>query len=574
MAPMERSTDSAALEALAAEYWETYLETHPMFATTIGDVRYDDRLADPTPEGSAAMATRFEALLARADDINEIVCNPADRITLSALREGLIADVAELRTGLLAWNVDPLDGIPSDFLSLPAYQRLELPEDGGRMVGRWRAMAEYTDRHTTTLLRSLVDGRVACRTPTMRTVSILETILDRPSAEWPLLDPLRCDALGAWPTAERERFAADLTRAVDEDIRPAFARLHDALVTEILPAARGEESPGMCAVPGGPDGYRNLIRMHTSLDIEAAELHSIGLGEIARIDDEIAELAGRALGTGTLAEALQALRGDPALYFTTRDEVYAKAASSLARASEAAPAWFGRLPLAACEILPMAEHEEHHAGAALYRQPAIDHSRPGQFVLNTSSPETKPRYELEALTYHEAIPGHHLQIALSQEQHGLPLFRRHLGPTAYFEGWGLYAERLAGEMGLYTGDLDRIGQLSFDAWRAARLVVDTGLHALGWPRRHAIEFMLAHTALAPDNVVDEVDRYIVLPGQALAYKTGQLELLRLRDEARATMGDAFDIRAFHDTVLGGGALPLPTLGTVVADWASRSLAPA
>jgi uncharacterized protein (DUF885 family) len=307
--------------------------------------------------------------------------------------------------------------------------------------------------------------------------------------------------------------------------------------------------------------------------VSAATLHETGLREVARVDEQLRDLACGTLGVRELEAALAALRGDPALHFSTSEEVFAKAASSLARAREAAPDWFGRLPLAQCDIVPMAELEEAHAGAAYYRIPANDGSRPGQYVLNTSAPQHRPRYELEALTYHEAIPGHHLQIALGQELDELPLFRRNLGPTAYFEGWGLYAERLADEMGLYSSDLDRIGQLSFDAWRAGRLVVDTGIHAMGWSRSEAIDFMLRHTALAPQSIVDEVDRYIVTPGQALAYKTGQLELLRLRDDTRATMGAAFDLRAFHDTVLAGGALPLPTLRTVVAEWASRHLAP-
>ena len=219
----------------------------------------------------------------------------------------------------------------------------------------------------------------------------------------------------------------------------------------------------------------------------------------------------------------------------------------------------------------MEPHEEEHSTIAYYRQPAADGSRPGQYFINTSSPQTRPRYEAEALAYHESIPGHHLQIAIGQELPDLPEFRRHLGPTAFFEGWGLYAERLADEMGLYTGDLDRIGVLSFDAWRAARLVVDTGMHALGWPRDRAIAFMLAHTALAPNNIANEVDRYIALPGQALAYKTGQLEILRLRVEARERLGAAFDIRGFHDAVLGGGALALPTLRGVVEAWTSDRL---
>jgi uncharacterized protein (DUF885 family) len=202
----------------------------------------------------------------------------------------------------------------------------------------------------------------------------------------------------------------------------------------------------------------------------------------------------------------------------------------------------------------------------------MDGSRPGQYYVNTSEPRTRPRYEAAVLAYHESVPGHHLQIAIAQELEGLPAFRRNLGTTAFWEGWGLYTERLADEMGLYASDLDRIGVLSFDAWRGSRLVVDTGMHALGWTRDRAVRFMLEHTALGPNNIENEVDRYIAWPGQALAYKMGQLELLRLRDEARSTLGPAFDIRAFHDAVLGNGALALPTLRSVVAGWAASSRA--
>ncbi len=277
-------------------------------------------------------------------------------------------------------------------------------------------------------------------------------------------------------------------------------------------------------------------------------------------------LAERTIGSRSRAEAIARLRSDPALHFATREEVHAKAEEALARATAAIPAWFGRLPRASCVVVDMPAHEEEHNTIAYYRNPAEDGTRPGQYYLNTSHPETRPRYEAEVLAYHESIPGHHLQIAIGQELEGLPAFRRHLGPTAFFEGWGLYTERLADEMGLYSGDLDRIGVLSFDAWRASRLVVDTGMHAMGWTRQQAIDFMLEHTALAPNNIVNEVDRYIALPGQALAYKTGQLELLRLRAEARERLGTAFDIRAFHDTVLENGAIALPTLREIVGAW--------
>ena len=564
---MERMTDAAALEALAAEYWETYLEANPLNATALGDARFDDRLGTPTPEARAATVAMFEALRERADALPEPPPGSVDATTRSALRESLAADLAELRTGLGEWNINPQEGAPVDFLTLPEYQRLESPEDGLRMTARWHEMARYTDEQVETLRRSAADGRVASVSPLRRTISVLEEVLDAPVEDWPLLAPLATlDELPGWTDGERNALRTSLREVVERDVRPALIRLHDMLVTEILPITRPDDDAGMCAIPGGSEGYANLIRMHTSLDVDAATLHRTGHAQIEQIDAEMLELGGRVLGATSLPAVLAALREDPALYFESGLEVYAKASSSLAKAARVAPSWFGRIPVEACDILQVPPHEEPHVGAAYYRWPAADGSRPGQFVVNTSNPRERPRYEAEALAYHEAIPGHHLQMALAQELLGLPEFRRHLGPTAYFEGWGLYAERLADEMGLYSGDTDRLGMVSFDAWRAARLVVDTGIHAMGWSRQQAIDFMREHTALAPRSIADEVDRYIALPGQALAYKTGQLELLRIREDARRRLGPAFDIRAFHDVVLLDGALPLATLAGVVDLW--------
>ncbi|HEY7737119.1 MAG TPA: DUF885 domain-containing protein, partial [Candidatus Limnocylindrales bacterium] len=359
-----------------------------------------------------------------------------------------------------------------------------------------------------------------------------------------------------------------LSSTIRDVVRPAFSRYREMLRDEVRPVARASDRPGLMHVPGGGDAYRRLIRHHTSLDLDAEEIHATGLREIARIDAEFVELGGRVLGTRDLPETLERLRKDPALFFATRDEVQAKATDALSRAHNAIPEWFGILPAAPCEVVRMEAHEEKHSTLAYYRQPAADGSRPGQYFINTYQPETRARYEAEALAYHEAIPGHHLQLAIGQERADLPAFRRHLGPTAYVEGWGLYTERLSDEMGLYSGDLDRFGILSFDAWRACRLVVDTGMHALGWTRDRAIAFMSDHTALAANNIANEVDRYIVWPGQALGYKTGQLELLRLRAAARDRLGSAFDIRAFHDVVLGAGAVPLPTLRELVDSLAA------
>jgi uncharacterized protein (DUF885 family) len=263
---------------------------------------------------------------------------------------------------------------------------------------------------------------------------------------------------------------------------------------------------------------------------------------------------------------------DRSLYYTSREEIVADARLAMDKARAAIPAWFGRLPRADCVVIPIPEHEEAHSTLAYYWQPAADGSRPGQYYVNTRLPERRPRYESEALAYHEAIPGHHLQIAIAQELTGVPEFRRHLGVTAFDEGWGLYTERLADEMGLYGSDLDRLGILAFDAWRACRLVLDTGIHALGWTRQQAIDFMRDNSPVMIENIINEVDRYLSWPGQALAYKTGQLELLRLRAWAESELGERFDIRAFHDAVLSQGAVPLPTLDDLIARYVARAAA--
>ena len=236
------------------------------------------------------------------------------------------------------------------------------------------------------------------------------------------------------------------------------------------------------------------------------------------------------------------------MHFATAEEIETKARETLARAKAAVLKWFGIQPKADCQVKVMGMHEAPYSTIAYYRNPAADGSRPGYYMINTYKPETRPRYEAEALAFHESIPGHHLQIAIAQELTGLPEFRKHQGVTAFVEGWGLYSERLADEMGLYSSDIDRIGMLSYDAWRACRLVVDTGMHAMGWSRQRAIDYMVENSVLAENNVVNEVDRYLTWPGQALAYKVGQLEILKLRDEAKRRLGERFDIKAFHDAV--------------------------
>jgi uncharacterized protein (DUF885 family) len=563
--PAAIATAAARLAALADEAWNSQLAARPVEATALGDRRFDAGLRSNDSAAFAADSERLATLRRRAQAIDPADLGAADRVTHAALLDFVDGELDLVESGVGAWAVDPLDGPQVQFLNIPSFQPVTSIAEGEALVSRWREMGPSIDRLIATSREALARNVGAPQALVRSVVAEIDDLLARPTDTWPLLDPAR-DAPAAWPAATRERYVADVRDAVVGGVRPALERYHSFLADELGPVARGDDQPGLAALPGGDAAYARLVRAHTTLALEPAEIHRIGLEETERIDAEFRELGGRLLGTSDQAAVLGRLRSDAALHFTNPGEVFAAAEASLARANAAIGDWFGRLPKAPCVVVEIAEHEAKHSTIAYYRQPAADGSRPGSYYINTSEPATRPRYEAETLAFHEAVPGHHLQIAIAQELDDLPAFRRLAGPTAYVEGWGLYSERLADEMGLLSGDLDRFGILSFDAWRACRLVVDNGLHALGWSRDAAIRFMVEHTALAENNIANEVDRYLAIPGQALAYKLGQREILGLRDQARAALGERFDIRAFHDVVLGQGAVGLATLRVAVEMW--------
>jgi len=560
------TADAAALAALADEAWLTLLAADPIAATALGDRRFDDRLP-PVREADIEATVQAERdLLSRARELaGADGWAPADRTTASALVETLELAIALLGSRVSTWSIDPLDGPQVAFLDVPSFQPVATVEQGRMLIARWQAMGPWIEAHAATVREGLADGHVSPISPIRRVVGQLDALLAQDDASWALLEPL-ADPHADWPDRERAAFDRDLRAAVRDVIRPAFAAYRELLTGAVLPRARADDRPGLEAVPGGRGAYAALVRGHTSLELSPEAIHELGLAEVARIDAELEELAAAVLGTRARSEATARLRSDPTLHFGAATEIVAVARDSLARAEAAVPGWFGIRPQAPCEVVEIPAHEAEHTTIAYYREPAMDGAFPGRYFVNTFAPESRPRYEAEALAFHESVPGHHLQIAIAQERTDLPAFRRFSGSTAYIEGWGLYSERLAEEMGLYSGDLDRLGVRSFDGWRACRLVVDTGMHALGWSRQRAIDFMVEHTALAPNNIANEVDRYISGPGQALAYKLGQLELLRLRTEAREALGPAFDVRGFHDVVLREGALGLGTLGSVVRAW--------
>ncbi|MES2209551.1 MAG: DUF885 domain-containing protein [Chloroflexota bacterium] len=563
--PALRPTAHEALRALADEFWESFLTAHPGFATVLGDRRFDDRLDDLSPEGRAAWASVLEQTLGRAGEIDPSGLDGSARVTRSMLIEEASGQLMALRTGVDDWSLNPIDGPQTWVVDMVDYQPISTPEEGRRLITRIRAMDRLIDQVVERLRRGLARGCVSSVVPVERVIDEVSGLIGTPAAAWRLAVPAG-EPHEDWPADVLEAFRTDLIEAIDSVVLPAFRRYAEVLRQEILPVARPSGQPGLVHVPEGTAAYRALARSHTSLDLDPLEIHEVGLREIERLDRAFADLGASVLGVHGLEATLRALRTDLRLRFANADEVWATARSTLERAQAATPAWFGRLPIAACEVVPIPAESAPHQTLAYYAWPALDGSRPGRFHINLHAPETRARYEAEALAFHEAVPGHHLQLAIAQELDGIPAFQRTLGSNAFAEGWGLYTEGLADEMGLYSSDMDRFGILSFDAWRACRLVVDTGIHAIGWTRDEAIGFMREHTALDEGNIANEVDRYIAWPGQALAYKLGQLEILRLRAHAKTVLGPRFDIRQFHDVVLGSGAVGLVTLAGIVETW--------
>jgi uncharacterized protein (DUF885 family) len=559
---------SAALASLADQYWQRRLAADPIEATLLGDRRFDDRLPDPSPEANQTEIDRLTDLTARVGALDAGALEGAHRITHGALLSEIGNELAVRRCAIADWAVDPLEGPQVLFLNLAHLQAVRSPQDGRALAARWHKVGDYLDARTANLRRSAGQGRVATAEAVTRVLRQLDELLAQPSGSWVMMEPARAPHPD-WSEADRRALDEGVRAAVEEKIRPAFARYRQALRDEIAPRARDDRAVGLLHVPGGEECYQRLIGVHTSLTLSAEQIHRIGLEENARIRAEMTDLGQRLFQTADLAQTQKRLREDPALYFSTRQEVEDKAREALARAEAAMPRWFGRLARTRCVVKRVEPYEERDTTIAYYRQPAIDGSRPGTYHVNTYAPETRPRYEAEVLAFHESVPGHHTQIALAQEQTGLPEFRKHLGVTAYVEGWALYTERLAAEMGLYTDDLDRMGMLSFDAWRASRLVVDTGLHVKGWSRQQALDYLTENTALAANNIENEVNRYVSWPGQALAYKLGQREIFALRREAEKRLGARFNIRTFHDAVLAHGAVSLPLLRAEVERWSTR-----
>jgi uncharacterized protein (DUF885 family) len=528
------------LKALGDAYWEDTLRENPTYATYLGDFRYNDRLADLSESGRARWRGVAGRLLARLSELDGALLGEGDRVTADILRLLLERGLEEERHKFWQWDVDQMNGPQVDFPQLMNYHPAS-DEEG--LIARFRAFPEYLGQYLGNLQAGVREGRVAMRGAAERVIAQLREMLAKPEEKSPFA------------------LRPSLVPAVRDSVYPAYRRMLEYLEGEYLPRARREDV-GLWALPGGEEAYRFRIRMHTTTDLGAQEIHEIGLAELGAIQAEMSAIA-----KGDLRAYLETLKADPRHFFASRDEVLGSARHELARATRELPKWFNRLPKNECEVKAIEDYREKDCVAAFYYPPDEGLNRKGIFYANTWEPRSRPRFNMPALAIHEAVPGHHLQIALALELGDLPRFRRNAGFTAYVEGWGLYSERLGDEMGLYEDDLSRFGMLTYQAWRACRLVVDTGIHAFRWSRARAIEFFMQNVALGEPEVLNEVDRYIIWPGQALAYMIGKREILRLREEARRSMGPKFDIKEFHDVVLRNGAVPLTTLRAIVQGWA-------
>jgi uncharacterized protein (DUF885 family) len=541
--------DGSSAGKLIERYWEDLLEAEPMLGTAIGDERFDDRLPDPGPAGRAQRERLHRGALEELGSFEIGALDEDRRVSLDILEAIARRDLAALehRTDRLS-AVSHLWGPAGLVGELASLQRADTPERLDRYRARISATPAFYDAELEIMREGIADGVRAPRIVAERALAQTERLLAAGADESPALAPVPAD-----DDAGREL----LTRAIADHLLPALER-YRAGVRDYLPNAT--ETIGLSALPGGEAMYAAQILAWTTLELDAREVHELGIQDLERIQEERGRSAA-ILGYPDAATAEAGIAQHAAFRFASPDELKAVAEAQVRRSWDVAPAWFGRVPSANCEVRLVEAFREADMPFAFYNQPTEDGSRPGVYYVNGFDLDRKPKHQLASTTYHEANPGHHFQVALEQEMDGRPAIRRFggfLAGSAFTEGWGLYSERLADEMGLYEDESERLGMLDLQGMRAARLVVDTGIHALGWTRERAIA-TLEDAGLPTVEATIETDRYITMPGQALSYKIGQFEIERQRAAAAEREGAEFSLRAFHDRLLALGSLPLTAL---------------
>jgi len=566
-----RADESARFHALLEREWIVRLAENPLLATYAGVHTGDDRLPAAREEDLARRERETRAYLEGLGKIDRAALPPADQVSYdlfgTELRDRL--DSRKFGEEQLMLNAD--SGFHTELAQLPDLVPLATVRDYENYLARLRQFPRVFDEGIALMRRGLARGMTPPRVAIAGVDATAAAHAVATPEESVLFEPFTAFP-ATLPAGERERLLAAGRSAVEESVLPSYRRFRDFLRDEYLPQSRG--TLAAADLPDGREYYRYLIRHFTTLDMTPEAIHELGLRQVARIRGEMDGVMKKTGFTGDFAAFLQFLRSDPRFYAQSPDELLKEASFIAKRMDGKLPSLFHRLPRQPYGVAPVPAAMAPKYTSGRYVSAPVGGTQPGWYWVNTYALDKRPLYNLEALTFHEAVPGHHLQGALAQELEGLPQFRRFLYVDAFGEGWGLYSEWLGTEAGFYTDPYRDFGRLGYEAWRAARLVVDTGIHALGWSRERAIDYLAANTTLPLHEVTTEVDRYISWPGQALCYYLGFMKIRELRARAEEKLGEAFDVRDFHDAVLANGALSLPALERQMDDFIAGKLKPA
>jgi len=560
--PASVEQNRKALNAIFQDYWEDTLKHDPEFASVLGDKRYNDQISDNSVKAVNQALAREEDFLMRLAAIDPAGLSDQEKTSRDLLLRKFTEDqeAAEFKEWEMPLN--QMDGIYTTYPQLVARLSFATVKDYDDWIARLHAMPRAFEQVTTNMAIGIEDHRLPPRFLLEKALEQVKAMAVQKPEDSPLALPLKSFPASIKP-ADQERIKVEMLETIGKEVLPAYLRLARFLEVSYVPAGRAE--PGISALPDGASYYNFLLRHTTTTDLTAAQIHQIGLDEVAR--DEAAMLAiAQKLGFQDLPSFRASLKANPKLKASSATALLDAYRGYLTPMQAKLPQLFGRLPKAPFEVAAVPAYREKTSAPAYYESGTPDGSRPGRLFIDTYNATDRNLYAVEAIAYHEGLPGHHLQISIAQELDGLPEFRKHGFYTAYVEGWGLYSEHLGKDVGFYQYPYSDYGRLEADIWRAIRLVVDTGVHSQHWTRQQMVDYFHLHSSIDETSIQAEVDRYIAWPGQATAYKIGQLKILELRDRAKKALGDKFDLRAFHDQVLDTGALPLDVLGDRIDAW--------
>lgn len=552
------------LQSLFDEEWQYELRTNPEFATVLGDRRYNDRLSDNSPQFFRSDVEKKRTFLARFEALDPVGLSGEDALSRELMLRSLRQEIEGAQFKSWEMPVNQMHGPHLEFPDLVALTPFNSTKDYENYLARLNQIPRLLDQVTANMRQGMRDGIMPPRYLLDKVAAQADDIAGKTGDTSPFAKPVLSFPSGV-PTPEQKRVHDAVLAAIDGRIVPAYQRFASFVRNDYAP--HGRTDPGVWSLPDGAKRYRFAIRRITTTDMTPDQIHELGLKQVDEIEGEMLSVAHQ-LGFKDLASLNDHIRSDRRFYATSGQQVLDLYATYAREMEPELSKLFGHLPKSKLTVIPMEASRSKNAVPADYTDGAADGSRPGHINVNEWDPEHRLVLNIEAIAYHEGIPGHHLQLSLAQEMQDLPAFRRHAGYTAFVEGWALYAERLGKEVGRYQDPYSNYGRLENEMWRAIRLVIDTGVHEKHWTRDQMVAYFRRYTAMDEPNIQSEVDRYIAWPAQALAYKLGQLEILKLREEARKKLGDKFDIRAFHDEVLGNGALPLDVLDSEVTAWIS------